>query len=136
MPRLVDPKHPAAYRVLISTDPVTTEKVAGGKHVGQTVYAIKAKLIALPDITGHDLAKIRKLMLATLRDGRIPRATKPDRALARSNVKAGKLKRASAEKYKLLAASFNKFYRHKKQRLNQTIFKKDFDLFRAISKIK
>ena len=35
LPRLIDQDHPAGYRVLISTDPVTTEKVAGGKARGE-----------------------------------------------------------------------------------------------------
>jgi len=132
VPRLVDRRRPAGYRVLISTDPVTTERVAGGKHVGQTVYVNKAKLIAKPDITGHELARIRKLMLATLSDPRIPLIEKPDYKLEQSNTKAEKLKRASTEKYNKLATDLSKFYRNKKQSFNHAAFKQSFQLFKSI----
>src|SRR5258705_258331 len=37
--RLHDASRPAAFRVLISTDPITTTKIGGaGTHVGTTVY--------------------------------------------------------------------------------------------------
>lgn len=132
LPRLVDPSRPAGYRVLISTDPVTTERVAGGKHVGQTIYINKAKLVATPDITAHNLSRIRKLMLATLSDSRIPRAAKPDPRLEKSNAKAEKMKRASLKKFTQLATSLGKSYRDKKQWFNHKVFKRDFEIFKSI----
>ena len=56
VPRLLDPRRPAGFRVLISTDPITSGTLTGGKHVGKTVYANAGcgrYLLGLPDIDSH-----------------------------------------------------------------------------------
>lgn len=72
-PRLLDPTNPVAYRVLISTDPITTS-LAGGKPVGETVYVNKdcAPIVGLPNPNAHEPALIRDGILAATGDSRTP----------------------------------------------------------------
>jgi len=74
--RLLDPHRPAGYRVLISTDPITTERVGGGgKHVGKTIYVNQPKVsdfIRPPDPEGHEPVNIRQYMVDSLADSRTP----------------------------------------------------------------
>ncbi|MGB5475143.1 MAG: hypothetical protein WBQ78_16920 [Gammaproteobacteria bacterium] len=74
--RLLDSSRPAGYRVLISRDPVSTEKVGGGgKHVGKTIYVNEPTLRDLlppPDPGAHEPKNIRKYMVDSLADPRTP----------------------------------------------------------------
>jgi hypothetical protein len=73
--RLMDPRRPVAFRILDSRDPITTQKVAGGKHVGKTIYADGRRsvgLITLPRGASHEPANVRKLLVAEIQDPRIP----------------------------------------------------------------
>lgn len=75
IPRLLDADRPAGYRVLIPTDPITSELIAGVKHVGQTVYLevpTPEDAGALPDFEDHEPLEIRARMTDVLRDDRIP----------------------------------------------------------------
>lgn len=38
VPRMLAKERPVAYRVLLTSDPVTTGKIMAATHVGQTVY--------------------------------------------------------------------------------------------------
>lgn len=132
VPRLVSRKRPAAYRVLISTDPVTTQKVAGGKHVGQTVYANRARLIAAPNILAHDPLKIRKLLLATLADRRIPPTVDRVGRMTTLDAAVQNARRASSYKFSKLAATLKKYYRDQKSRFDDATFTQDFTRFKSI----
>lgn len=75
LPRLGDRDEPAAYRVLIHTDPITSGVIQGGEHVGQTVY------LDVPgwgdefssfDFSTHEPMNVRAKMVETLDDDRIP----------------------------------------------------------------
>lgn len=73
--RLLDVERPTGYRVLMSTDPVTTEKIVGGKHVGKSVYVNEPKYFDyLPRLTfaGHEPLVIREFITASVRDPRTP----------------------------------------------------------------
>jgi hypothetical protein len=73
IPRLTDPNRPAGYRVLIPTDPITTSLIAGGKHVGKTVYVALPRETAPSSGDDHEPAILREMMVDTLRDPeRIP----------------------------------------------------------------
>ena len=75
VPRLLDHSRPSGFRVLNSKDPVTTEKIVGGKHVGKTVYVNRPKLVDIvspPDVSAHEQQLIRDYMLESLQDSRIP----------------------------------------------------------------
>jgi hypothetical protein len=75
VPRLLNKNKPVAYRVLISNDPITTEKIVGGKHIGQTVY-VDAGRSFVPSASSHEVYKVRELMTKTLNDDRIPNELK------------------------------------------------------------
>jgi hypothetical protein len=74
--RLNDATRPAGYRVLISTDPVTTTKIGGGgTHVGTTVYVNGQSFIdwiGLPNFDNHEPETVRNLMVDTFGDPAIP----------------------------------------------------------------
>lgn len=74
--RLLDANRPAGYRVLATSDPITSEKVPdGGKHVGKSVYVNKPSYsdsILPPDIGAHEPIRIREYMVTSLADPRTP----------------------------------------------------------------
>ncbi|MFK7998334.1 MAG: hypothetical protein AB8H86_02010 [Polyangiales bacterium] len=75
LPRLTDPSRPAIFRVLMPSDPVTTDLVAGGSHVGQTVYLENPDPIEIAshtDFDAHEPTVVRERMTSALRDTRIP----------------------------------------------------------------
>lgn len=73
IPRLIDPSRAAGYRVLIPTDPITTSLIAGGKHVGKTVYVALPRETAPSSGDDHEPAILREMVVDTLRDPeRIP----------------------------------------------------------------
>jgi len=74
--RLVDPAQPAAFRVLISTDPVTTTHFGGdGTHVGTTVYVNGRSLVDWLGVINpddHEPMNVRKDMVDAFADPSIP----------------------------------------------------------------
>jgi len=74
--RLNDATRPAAFRVLISTDPITTTHGGGdGTHVGTTVYANGTSLvdwIGLVNPDDHEPMNVREDMLGQFADPSIP----------------------------------------------------------------
>ena len=75
--RLADPTTPVGYRVLVTTDAVSTSVVAGRKPVGKTVYADKLRSLAIAapyDPDSHEPAVVRDFMVASLSDSDIPPA--------------------------------------------------------------
>lgn len=76
VPRLKDSNRPVAFRVLNSKDPITTQKGAGGKHVGKTVYINPKKItnvVSGPDFSAHEQRQIRDFILAGLPGSKAPR---------------------------------------------------------------
>jgi hypothetical protein len=75
VPRLLDHSRPVGFRVLNSRDPITTEKIVGGKHVGTTVYVNSPQMVEIvsrPDFSTHDQRQVRGFMVDTLQDPRVP----------------------------------------------------------------
>jgi hypothetical protein len=70
--RLDDPTRPAAYRVLVPTDPISSPTPAGGVHVGRTVYVEPPSLLALPEIAAHEPTRIRQALREAFTDPAIP----------------------------------------------------------------
>ena len=74
--RLHDRTRPAAFRVLISTDPITTTHVGGdGTHVGTTVYVNGSSYIdwiGIDNPDDHEPMNVRAHMVDALDDPRIP----------------------------------------------------------------
>ena len=73
---LLDSTHASAFRVSISTDPITTTKIGGdGTHVGETVYVNGTSFldwIGIDSTDSHEPMNVRKDMLDQLADARIP----------------------------------------------------------------
>jgi hypothetical protein len=137
LPRLLDPDRPAGYRVLITTDPVTTQKIIGGKHVGKSVYLNEPSLLATfapPDVGSHELWKLREFMLAGLTDQRIPPTAFRYREMKELNPERNPSRRGSAGEFEKLWAALRRFYDGSNLWCDHTDFAEDFKLFQAISR--
>ncbi len=132
VPRLVAADHPAAFRVLLSTDPITSGKVGGGKHVGTTVY-LDAPRAAMPlDFAAHEPFRIRARLLATLRDSRIPRE-----AWRYLDMKAVNPERRAGEhgtpaEYRRMATAARRYYRDRHLAFDHAGLASDAALFQRV----
>ncbi len=74
--RLHDAARPAGFRVLVSTDPITTTKFGGdGTHVGTTVYVNGESFLdwlGVDSPDDHEPEKVRRFMLDQTDDPRTP----------------------------------------------------------------
>ena len=135
VPRLNDPDQPAGYRVLITTDPVTTQKVIGGKHVGKSVYPNEPSFLATfapPDVSSHELWKVREFMLTGLNDPRIPQTSWRYREMKEINPERKDARQGSLAEFEKLASSVERYYRDNGIRFDYTGFREDFEKFKAI----
>lgn len=132
LPRLLDINKPAGYRVLISTDPVTTEKVAGGKHVGQTIYADNASFFATAIASAHDPMKIRELLIQKLADPNMPKIIKKYSNTNILNPTRKKAKRGSPEEYEKIVRALKKYYKENNIKFDLTSFNDDYAVFKGI----
>ena len=135
VPRLTDAQRPAGYRVLISTDPISTEKFVGGKHVGKTVYVNDPRvfdLFAPPDFSAHEPRNIRQYMLASLADPRIPATAWRYRKMTDLNPERDEAHRGSAEEFAKLAAAVARYYRANDLWFDQAAFERNLDVFMTI----
>ncbi|MGH1364188.1 MAG: lipase family protein [Calditrichia bacterium] len=109
--RLLDDSRPVGYRVLISDDPLTSEKVpGGGKHVGKTVYVNKPSIresFLPPDLSAHEPENVRQYLVDSFADPRTPAAAwgyikmddmVPDYGSAEKGSVAGLIRLANAVK--------------------------------------
>jgi hypothetical protein len=114
LPRLADPDRPAGFRVLNSRDPITTEKVAGGKHVGKTVYVNTPKLgdmVSGPDVSAHEQEEgIRVYLVKSLADPRIPRTAMRYRTMKEINPARDEKRRSSVAELRKMASSVARYY--------------------------
>jgi hypothetical protein len=136
--RLHDAARPAAFRVLISTDPITTTKVGGdGTHVGTTVYVNGTSFIdwiGLVDAAGHEPENVRKAMTDAIDDPRTPNVAwryVPLRDLVpdRDDTELG----TPAEKQKL-ADGLVRFYAERGQWFDEAAFARELELMFAIER--
>ncbi len=74
LPRLLDVDAAAAYRVLLPTDFITTDAIAGGSHVGTSVYLVQptSEEAAAVDLDAHEPRNERAAMVTVFDDPRIP----------------------------------------------------------------
>jgi Lipase (class 3) len=115
LPRLSNPQMPAGFRVLNSKDPITTEKVVGGKHVGKTVYVNKPNLldaVSPPDFNAHEQRQIRDYMIESLKDPRIPELAIRYVAMTEINPARNKKKKGSPAELQKLADATNSYYQN------------------------
>jgi hypothetical protein len=135
VPRLTDPARPAAYRVLLPSDPITTDLIPGGAHVGHTVYLEEGdalNIVSHTDFRAHEVAVTRQLITDTLRDERIPDAGWTYHAVeefvpTRDATAAGTL----AEYEKLIDAT-RRYYADRDQFFDLDAFERGLEPFRAL----
>jgi hypothetical protein len=136
--RLHDPARPAGFRVLVSTDPITTTKLGGdGTHVGTTVYVNGTSFIdwvGVVDAVDHEPEKVRVLMTDQQADPRTPpiawrylatRDLVPDRDDAA---------RGTPAELEKLAAGLRAYYRERGIWFDETAFDRDLELRFAIER--
>lgn len=110
--RLLTTSRPVGFRVLHSKDPITTEKGAGGKHVGKTVYVNKPKftdVVSPPDFSAHEQKVIRDHMLKNLGMSDIPKVAMQYRSMSEINPKRDRSERGSIEEVRQLANSWKEY---------------------------
>ncbi len=113
IPRLTDPDRPAAYRVLIPTDPITAEAGTGARHVGQSVYLevpTAADAGELPNFDDHEPSNERALMLETLRDPRLPELAWRYREMTEINPGRVEDEAGTEAEYRRLAEAVRTYY--------------------------
>ena len=134
LPRLIDPKWPSGFRVLIPSDPISSEKIPGGKHVGKTVYVNKPRVLdpLNPNFKAHEPANIRKRLFVGYDDPRIPSTSWRKRKMTDLNIDRDKSKKGTPEEYYKLASTIEKYYKENEIYFDFISFKSDFKLFLEI----
>lgn len=135
LPRLADPSRPAGYRVLVTTDPITTEKVIGGKHVGKTIYANRFGRLApftLAKPETHEPEVVRSLLLKTLDDPAVPAAPVRYREMAEINPGRDQGKRGTEDEFKKLLSALERYNANGGYRFDASDLRKDFEVFLSL----
>lgn len=136
VPRLLDSSRPVGYRVLISRDPITSEKVGGGgKHVGKTVYVSEPFLrdsFLPPDIEAHEPMNIRQYMVDSLADPRTPATAWRYQAITELVPDQDPDDRGSVAELMKLAAAIKSYYSDFGIWFDAAAFEKDVALRFAI----
>ena len=135
IPRLTDPLLPSGYRVLVPSDPISSQKVPGGKHVGKTVYLSKPKAldaISPPSFSGHEPARLREFLVAGLDDPRIPAEAWKTYKMTMLNPEREKSGKGTVVEYQKLIASIERYYQERGLYFNLAVFKEDVELFLEI----
>ena len=136
--RLNDPTTPAAFRVSISNDPITSTHVGGdGTHVGTSVYVDGTSLIdwlGIINPDAHEPMNVRKDMLDQFADPSIPPIAWNYRPITdlvpdRSEANAG----TPAEMQKL-ATGLVDYYQNGGMYFDADAFDRDVDLLFAIER--
>jgi len=135
VPRLIDASRPAGYRVLISGDPITTELIGGGKHVGTTVYVDNPdywNLTSIPDFSDHELTNIRSQMTDILEDERIPETAWRYHDVMEINPECDPGAKGTAPEYEKLGAAVARYYTDRDVPFDAVSFQTDLDLFLSL----
>jgi len=134
--QLHDTTAPAALRVLISTDPITTTSIGGyGTHVGKTVYVNGKSFIdwiGVIDPADHEPANVRQDMVDAMADARTPPIAWRYRALDelvpdRVDGEAG-----TPLEMEKLAAGLRGYYASQSIYFDDAAFTRDLELLFAI----
>ena len=136
MERLRDPSRPAAFRVLISTDAVTTEKLVGGAHVGKTVYVngdLLTGWFGLPSFDAHEPINIRTYMTDALGDPRTPARAWRCRPLTDLAPDRDESRAGSRKELEKLADGVLRYYADRDLWFDAAAFKADVELMFTIA---
>jgi hypothetical protein len=136
--RLHDTSRPAAFRVLISTDPITTTKIGGyGTHVGKTVYVNGTSFIdwlGVDTPLAHEPANVRKDITDAFADPRTPEVAFRYRPLTDlvPDRDAGEM--GTPPEMEKLAAGLRAYYADQSIYFDDAAFTSDLDLRFAIER--
>lgn len=134
--RLLDRSRPAGYRVLVSSDPLASEKVpGGGKHVGKTVYVNEPSILDAfrpPDTRMHEPKTIRQFMIDSPADLRAPKIAWRYRAITDMVPDQNPAKRGSVVELTKLAAAVKRYYSDNGIWFDATAFDRDVAIRFAI----
>ena len=132
--RLLDPSQALGWRVLDSTNPITTEKVAGGKHIGKTIYTNTnagsiSSYLQPPSTVSHELVVIREQMCEALSQPSIPPTGWKYYTMQEIHPTRNEKRKGSVEEYRQMMNAIEKFYQTNNMNIDLTSVKSDFDLF-------
>ena len=136
--RLHDPARAAGFRVLISTDPITTTKFGGdGTHVGTTVYVNGDDFLdwlGVDSPADHEPERVRDLMLDQTDDTRTPRLAW--RYVPLEDYVPGHVasERGTPAEMQKLADGLVAYYARYGQYLDEAAFRRDLELLFAIER--
>lgn len=130
--RLADPDHPAAFRVLNPADPITTLRLGGGKHVGETVYVSDPEPLRLSQLDAHEPADIRNRMLLALADPSLPATQWRYRPLSDLAPGLSDDFDGNPAMFDQLSAAIDQYYLTHSPRVDRVRLRDDFSIFREI----
>lgn len=136
--RLHDASRPAAFRVLISTDPITTTRFGGeGNHVGTTVYVNGRSFIDWVGVVSgsdHEPAKVRQYLLDGLQDERTPKVAWTNFTLEALSPDFLAAQRGTPPELEKLAAGLRRRYAEQGVWFDDAAFSRDLALRFAIER--
>ena len=135
IPRLTDASRPAAYRVLLPSDPVTTDLIAGGAHVGHTVYLAVGDALNISshtDFDAHEPLEERSHILETLRDPRIPEVAWAYREMEELNPDREEAEAGGVAEYQRLAQAVRDYYTRADLYFDREAFDASTEVFVAL----
>jgi hypothetical protein len=134
--RLHDPTRPAGFRVLVSTDPITTTTIGGdGTHVGTTVYVNGTSFIdwiGVVDAAGHEPANVRADMTEAFDDARTPPVAWRYREVAELVPDRNADEKGTPLEMEKLAAGLRRYYADNGLYFAEAAFTRDLELRFAI----
>ena len=129
--RLHDAARPAGFRLLISTDPVTTQILPGGSHVGKTVYVngdLLTDWFGLPSAAAHEPENIRTFMTDAMGDPRTPARAWRYTDLAELDPSRDDDQAGSRAEMQKLGDALLRYYADAGQWLDEDAFRTDLEL--------
>jgi hypothetical protein len=134
---LHDPTEPAAFRLLISSDPVTATHGIDGTHVGTTVYVNGTSFldwIGIDSIDSHEPANVRKDMTDAFADPRTPVVAWQYLPITQLVPDRDEAARGTQLEMQKLAAGLVAFYRDRDVFFDDAAFASDLELMFAIER--
>ena len=130
--RLADRTRPAAYRVLNPADPITSLRLLGGKHVGQTVYVAPTKRLGFVDPAAHEPLDIRARIQTALNDPSVPQTGWRYRKLNELSPESDLDNAGDPEEFDKLIGAILRYYQTHTIPFDQARLKRDYAVFRKI----
>lgn len=136
--RLNDVTRPAAFRVLISTDPITTTRIGGsGNHVGATVYVNGTSFLdwlGIDNPAAHEPANVRADMTDAMADPRIPSSAWRYRPLTDLVPDRDGAEKGTPREMEKLADGLRDYYADRSLWFDEVAFSRDLELLFEIER--